>query len=152
MALLEAAPGLRFEITATDISTKALRRARAARYSQIEINRGLPVAMLVRHFSRVGTEWELSEQVRSKVTFSEHNLLDLPPAGGLFDVIFLRNVLIYFDPETRLEVLRRVRSVLRRDGFLLLGAAETTFGLQDPWEPVKVERSTIYRIKTQGAA
>lgn len=67
-------------------------------------------------------------------------------------MIFLRNVLIYFDPETRREVLCRVRSVLRRDGFLLLGAAESTFGLQDPWERVKVERNTIYRIKTRGAA
>ena len=124
MALLDAAPGRTVEITATDISQEALRRGRAGRYSQLEINRGLPAQMLVRHFTRAGTEWELSEDVRSKVTFSRHNLLDPPPPGGPFDIIFLRYVLIYFDPQTRREVLRRVRSVLTPGGFLLLGAAE----------------------------
>jgi chemotaxis protein methyltransferase CheR len=82
MALLQADPALPVEITATDISREALGRARAGRYNQVEVNRGLPVAMLVRHFVRVGTEWEVSEAVRSKVTFSRHNLLTLPPGGG----------------------------------------------------------------------
>ncbi len=82
MALLDAAPDLAVEITATDISQEVLTRGRAGRYSQIEINRGLPVAMLVRHFTRAGTEWELSQEVRSKVTFSQHNLVDTPPRGG----------------------------------------------------------------------
>jgi chemotaxis protein methyltransferase CheR len=152
MAMLDAAPGLGFEITATDISPEAIRRGRAGRYSQIEINRGLPAAVLVRYFSRRGTEWELSEKVRSRVTFFVHNLLGTPPPGGLFDIVLLRNVLIYFDAETRRQVLRRVRSVMRADGFLLLGAAESTFGIEDAWERVKVGRGFVYRVNARGAA
>jgi chemotaxis protein methyltransferase CheR len=152
MALLDAAPGLRVDITATDISQEALTRARAGRYNQIEMNRGLPVAMLLRHFVRVGTEWEVSEQVRSRVTFSRHNLLGLPPAGGPFDIIFLRNVLIYFGPETRREVLRRVRTGLRYGGYLFLGAAESTLGLEDTWERLPIGRGSVYRVNPRGAA
>jgi len=152
MAMLDAAPGLKIEITATDISQEALRRARAGRYSQIEINRGLPAAMLVRHFTRAGTEWEVGQEVRSKVAFSQNNLLEAPPPGGPFDVIFLRNVLIYFDPETRRRVLRRVRGVMRAGGFLLLGAAESTLGVEDVWERVPAGRGTLYRVNALGAA
>jgi chemotaxis protein methyltransferase CheR len=149
MALLEAAPDLAVEITATDISQEVLRRGRAGRYSQTEINRGLPAAMLVRHFARRGTEWEVSEQVRSGVTFILHNLLDIPPPGP-FDIIFLRNVLIYFDVETRREVLLRVRNVLRPGGFLLLGAAESTSGVEHAWERVPAERGFFYRSSARG--
>jgi chemotaxis protein methyltransferase CheR len=151
MALLDAAPGRTVEITATDISQEALRRGRAGRYSQLEINRGLPAGMLVRHFARAGTEWELSEEVRSKVTFSRHNLLDTPPPGGPFDIIFLCYVLIYFDPETRREVLRRVRSVLAPGGFLLLGAAEV-IGVGDGWDRVPIGRGHLYQVNARGAA
>jgi chemotaxis protein methyltransferase CheR len=152
MAMLDGYPGLKVEITATDISQEALRRARAGRYSQIEINRGLPAAMLVRHFTRVGTEWEVSQQVRSKVAFSQNNLLQARPQGGPFDVIFLRNVLIYFDTETRARVLRRVRGVMGAGGFLLLGAAESTLGIEDVWERVPAGRGSLYRVNTLGAA
>lgn len=152
MALLDAAPGRTVEITATDISQEALRRGRAGRYSQLEINRGLPAQMLVRYFTRAGTEWELSEDVRSKVTFSRHNLLGTPPQGGPFDIIFLRYVLIYFDPPTRREVLRRVRSVLAPGGFLLLGAAESIIGVGDGWDRVPVGRGHVYQVNARGAA
>lgn len=151
MALLDAAAPLKVEVTATDISGEVLSRGRAGRYSQIEINRGLPVAMLVKHFTRAGTKWELSEQVRSKVTFIQHNLLDAPPRRGPFDIIFLRNVLIYFDLETRREVLRRVRGALRPGGFLQLGTAEAIFGVGDGWERVAVGRGSVYRSKARGA-
>jgi chemotaxis protein methyltransferase CheR len=154
MALLDVATDLAVKITATDISDQVLTRARAGRYSQLEINRGLPALTLVRHFTRAGTEWELSEQVRSMVTFSRHNLLHAPPPGGPFDVIFLRNVLIYFDLETRTDVLRSARRALRPGGFLLLGAVETTFGIDDSWETVPVGRGSVYTPtasgKTQG--
>jgi len=152
MALLESAPGLAVEIIATDISEEVLRRGRSGRFSQIEINRGLPAAMLVRHFAREGTGWELSERMRSTVTFSQHNLLDQPPEGGAFDIIFLRNTLIYFDLQTRREVLCRVRSVLRSGGFLLLGATESTFGIEDAWERVQIGGGSVYRISTADAA
>jgi chemotaxis protein methyltransferase CheR len=148
MALLESAPGLTAEIIATDISQEVLTRGRSGRYSQIEINRGLPAEMLVRHFARAGTGWQLSERIRSKVTFSKHNLLDRPPSGGPFDIIFLRNVLIYFDFETRRDVLRRVRSVLGSGGFLLLGATESTLGIDDGWKRVVVGHRSVYRINT----
>ena len=154
MALLAAAPDLCVKITATDISQKVLARGRAGRYSQLEINRGLPAQTFVRHFTRAGTEWELSDQVRSMVTFSQHNLLHTPPAGGPFDIIFLRNVLIYFDIQTRGEVLRSVRRALLPSGFLLLGAVEATFGIDDSWETVSVGRGSVYTPtksgKTQG--
>jgi len=152
MALLDAAPHLVVKITATDISQEVLTRCRTGRYTQLEINRGLPATMLVKHFARAGTGWELSEKVRSVVTFSQHNLLSPPPPGGPFDVIFLRNVLIYFELEAKREVLRRVRSALRPNGFLLLGAAETTWGIDDAWERVPVERGSIYQLSPRRAA
>lgn len=106
-----------------------LGRGRAGRYS--EINRGLPAAMLVRHFARAGTGWELSAAMRSRVTFTQHNLLDPPPAGGPFDIIFGRNVLICFDLATRRAVLGRVSAVPAPRGFVLPGATESTLGIQD---------------------
>ena len=152
MALLDCAATRSVQITATDISREVLGRGRAGRYSQVEINRGLPAAMLVRHFARAGTEWELSKAMRSRVTFTQHNLLDPPPAGGPFDIIFLRNVLIYFDLATRREVLGRVRAVLAPRGFLLLGATESTFGIEDTWEHVAIGPGALYRSNTRSSA
>jgi chemotaxis protein methyltransferase CheR len=152
MALEEAVPGLRLAVTATDISEQVLARGRAGRYTQLEINRGLPAAMLVKHFTRVGTDWEINARLRSMVTFQRHNLLHAPPSGGPFDVVFLRNVLIYFDLATKREVLRRARSVVRPGGYLLLGAAETTLGIDDEWERVPVGRSSVYRHNARRAA
>lgn len=152
MAVLESNPALQVQITATDLSEEVLSRARAGRYSQLEINRGLPASQLVRHFTRVGTEWEVSQRLRSMVTFSKHNLLNAPPLGGPFDVVFLRNVLIYFDLATKREVLRRARAVIRPGGYLLLGGAETTLGIDDTWERVAVGRSSVYRRTERRAA
>jgi chemotaxis protein methyltransferase CheR len=150
MACQQAVPELSIDITATDISAEMLARGRAGRYSQVEINRGLPAAMLVAHFARAGTQWEISEQIRGRVRFAQHNLLD-PPAGGPFDIIFLRNVLIYFDLATRADVLRRVGSVLRPGGFLLLGATESTIGIEDTWEHVAIGHGFVYQVKAAGA-
>jgi len=152
MALLDAAPDLAVSIVATDISQEVLRCARAGLYSQFELNRGLPAAMLVRHFGRVGTGWQLSQEVRSRVAFSQHNLLDSPPRGAPFDVIFLRNVLFYFDLESRAKVLRQLREAIRPGGFLLLGGVETLLGIDDSWERVPAERCTFYRFGDRRAA
>jgi chemotaxis protein methyltransferase CheR len=152
MAMRASAPNLSVQITATDLSEQVLARARAGRYSQLEVNRGLPAAMLVQHFTRVGIEWEVSQQVRRGVTFARHNLLHAPPAGGPFDIVFLRNVLIYFDLATKQDVLRRVQTVVRPGGFLLLGGAETTIGVDDAWERVPVGRSSVYRLNARRAA
>jgi len=137
------------EVIATDINEEILERAKRARYSQLEVNRGLPVSMLVRHFERADTDWRVLPQVRKLVRYKQLNLaepFDLPQ----MDVVFLRNVLIYFDPATKAQVLRRVRRVLRHDGFLFLGGAETTLGLDDGFERVAVGSTIAYRPKGAG--
>ena len=135
----------RVTITATDLSREMVARTRAGRFSQLEVNRGLPAPMLVRHLSRAGAEWEVAPELRAHVTFRAHNLLDAPPAGGPFDVVFLRNVLIYFDLPTKRAILRRLRTVMRPDGALLLGAAETTIGVDDDWVRMPAGAGSIYR-------
>jgi chemotaxis protein methyltransferase CheR len=147
MLLEDALPNAatRVSITATDLSREMVQRTRAGRFSQLEVNRGLPAQMLVRHFSRVGTEWEVSPALRRMVTASECNLATTFPRMGPFDVVYLRNVLIYFDLSTKQAILRRVRDVMRPDGWLFLGAAETTLGVDDSWERVVIGRSSAYR-------
>ncbi|MCL3860892.1 protein-glutamate O-methyltransferase CheR [Actinotalea sp. K2] len=152
MALADVLAPSRMKITATDLSDQMLERGRSGRYSQLEINRGLPAPMLVKHFTRAGADWEIAQPLRSAVTFQRHNLLDAPPVGGPFDVVFLRNVLIYFDLATKRDVLRRVQQAMRPGGFLLLGAAETTIGVDDGWERVSVGRSSVYRLAPRRAA
>lgn len=147
MALLDAVPDVAVSVVATDISQEVLERGRAARYSQLEINNGLPASMLVRHFAREGTGWELSEQVRSMVTFSRRSLLSRPPPGGPFDIVFLRNVLIYFDLATRASVLRQVRAAISPEGFLMMGVAESTLGIDGAWERVPGWRAAVYRVR-----
>jgi chemotaxis protein methyltransferase CheR len=101
--------------------------------------------MLVRHFSRVGADWEVAAGLRRMVTARECNLAAPLPRMGPFDVVYLRNVLIYFDLGTKQSILRRTRELLRPDGWLFLGAAETTLGVDDSWERVVIGRSSAYR-------
>lgn len=143
-------PGARFDITATDLSERVLSQARSGRYSQLEVNRGLPAPMMVRYFTRNGHDWQIADELRRTITFQQHNLLDLAPHGP-FDIVFLRNVLIYFDLETKRSILSRVHRVLRPGGFLVLGAAETTIGVDHDWERVPVERGSVYRPVQAGA-
>jgi chemotaxis protein methyltransferase CheR len=147
MLLEDALPdaGQRVSITATDLSREMVERTRAGRFSQLEVNRGLPAPMLVRHFSRVGTEWEVAPTLRRMVHAGECNLAAPLPRMGPFDVVYLRNVLIYFDLSTKQAILRRVRELMRPDGWLFLGAAETTLGVDDSWERVVLGRSSAYR-------
>ncbi|HQY32409.1 protein-glutamate O-methyltransferase CheR [Actinotalea sp.] len=152
MTLADLVPGGRLRILGTDLNQQVLARARTGRYSQLEVNRGLPVSMLVKHFTRAGVDWEVAAPLRSAISFAQHNLLDVPPAGGPFDVVFLRNVLIYFDLATKRDVLRRVQRVVRPGGYLLLGAAETTIGIDDDWERVTVGRGSVYRLNARRAA
>ena len=135
----------RVSITATDLSREMVERTKAGRFTQLEVNRGLPAPMLVRHFTRAGSEWEVAPQLRRMVTASECNLAAPLPRMGPFDVVYLRNVLIYFDLPTKQAILRRVRDLMRPDGWLFLGAAETTLGVDDSWERVVVGRSSAYR-------
>jgi len=145
MTLQDALPAhAEADILATDLSEQVLARARSGLYSQLEIDRGLPAAMRGRHFEADGAEWRISSHLRSSVRFLRHNLLDPPPAGRVFDIIFLRNVLIYFDVATKQQILARMHRVLRPDGFLVLGAAETTIGVDDDWERLPLGRGSVY--------
>ena len=123
--------GWRLDLLATDLSADVLARARAGRYSQLEVNRGLPAALMVKYFRQHGAVWELNEDVRRMVEFRELNLTRPWPALPRADLVFLRNVMIYFDAPTKKAILDRVAKVLRPDGYLLLGGAETTLNLSD---------------------
>ena len=149
MTMLDApsVTGWATEIVATDLSVEVLAKAKAGRYTQLEVNRGLPATQLVKHFVRDGAEWHISPQLAAMVSFRELNLMRSFPAMGKFDVVFLRNVLIYFDVETKRDILRRVRQVLAPDGYLFLGAAEMTMGVDDAWERVPSGRSSVYRLR-----
>lgn len=135
--------GWRVDILATDLSTEMLERARAGIYSQFEVQRGLPIHYLVRHFTQAGDLWQIAPALRDMVDFRQLNLLH--PFGylGPFDVVFCRNVLIYFDQPTKSDVLARIAAVTEPDGYLLLGAAETVIGLTDDFKP-HPERRGLY--------
>ncbi|MDO8106096.1 protein-glutamate O-methyltransferase CheR [Isoptericola sp. b441] len=152
MTLEDLVTTRRVQILGTDLNQKMVDRARAGRYNQLEVNRGVPAPMLVKHFTRQGADWEVAAALRAATTFARHNLLEAPPGGGPFDVVFLRNVLIYFDLATKRDVLRRVSQAIRPGGYLLLGAAETTIGIDDGWERVSHERGSVYRLAARRAA
>ena len=132
--------GWRVEILGTDLSNEVLEKARAGVYSQFEVQRGLPIQMLVKHFSQVGDTWQISPEMRAMVQYRQLNLLSDFSHLGSFDVIFCRNVLIYFDQETKISVLNRVARQLDPDGFLVLGAAETVVGLTEAFKPLADKR------------
>lgn len=144
--------GWEYEIVCTDISTQMLARVEAGRYSQVEVNRGLPATSLVRYFTRVGREWEIAERLRERVTVKHMNLAAPFPMLGSFDVIWLRNVLIYFDAETKADILRRMLPMLAVDGYLLLGSSETTLDmpadLAASWRRDQIGRVPAYRRAT----
>jgi chemotaxis protein methyltransferase CheR len=149
MVLQDSLPaGWSFDIVGTDISTEMLSRAEAGQYSQLEVNRGLPATLLVRHFERTGANWKVSPALRKTVSFRRLNLAAPFPALGPFDIVFIRNVLIYFDVQTKRSVLQRVASTMRPDGWLFLGAAETTIGIDDRYERIVSGRTSAYRVRS----
>jgi chemotaxis protein methyltransferase CheR len=140
--------GWTYEIMGSDISTEMVKRAEAAEYSQVEVNRGLPAAQLVQYFERAGAHWRITPALRRNVSFRLMNLTAPLPAMPPFDVIFLRNVLIYFDVATKKSVLHNVARLLRPDGWLFLGAAETTIGIDENYERVAAGRTSAYRVRS----
>jgi chemotaxis protein methyltransferase CheR len=139
MALKEGQPdlsGWRIEIVATDLSSEVLEKARAGVYSQFEVQRGLPIQLLVKYFTKVGDMWQIAPEIRAMVKFRQLNLLADFSALGLFDLVFCRNVLIYFDQETKIDLLNRLARITAGDGYLVLGAAETVVGLTDRFRTV----------------
>jgi chemotaxis protein methyltransferase CheR len=133
-------------ILATDISQGVLTRARGGRYRQVEVNRGLSANQLLKHFDRSGLEWQIKHEIRSMVSFSPLNLIAEWPAMPTFDVVFMRNVLIYFDVETKQRILNRVERHLEQDGYLFLGGAETTVNIAPNFERAPFERASCYRF------
>lgn len=150
MTLRESFPELaawKLDIFATDLSGEVLAKARAGTYGQIEVNRGLPAKLMIKYFTKQGVDWQVNEDLRKMVDFREMNLAETWPMMQPYDVVFLRNVLIYFDVETKKSILGRVRRLLRPDGYLFLGAAETTMNLDDGFERVQIEKSGAYRVR-----
>lgn len=138
MMLNEAAArlaGWQVEIVATDISNEVLDKARAGLYTQFEVQRGLPIQLLLKYFTQVGDLWQIAPQIRGMVNFKSLNLIKDFNHLGQFDIIYCRNVLIYFDAPTKTDVLRRLAGAMPPDGTLLLGAAETVLGLTDALSP-----------------
>jgi chemotaxis protein methyltransferase CheR len=132
-------------IIATDLSAEMLGRAASGRYTQLEVNRGLPAPALVKHFHRDGSFWQLDDRVRQMVEFRSLNLVKPWPFVPQIDLLLLRNVLIYFDVPTKQEILARCRSVLRPDGHLVLGTSETTLNIDERYVRHVVGGATTYR-------
>jgi chemotaxis protein methyltransferase CheR len=132
--------GWRVEILATDISSEVLTKAKAGIYSQFEVQRGLPIQQLVKFFSKVGEAWQIAPEIRGMVQFRPLNLLNDFSSLGTFDLVFCRNVLIYFDQDTKVSVLNRLARQMPSDGFLVLGAAETVIGLTSAFKPMPDKR------------
>jgi chemotaxis protein methyltransferase CheR len=136
--------GWRVEIVATDLSQGVLEKSRAGIFSQFEVQRGLPIQMLVKHFTQVGELWQLSADIRAMVQHRQLNLLQDFSHLGMFDLIFCRNVLIYFDQDTKAGIFDRLARVIEPDGVLALGAAESVVGISDAFRPCP-DRRGLYR-------
>jgi chemotaxis protein methyltransferase CheR len=148
MSLMEmgaALDGWRIEIVATDLAREVIERARVGLYTQFEVQRGLPIALLLKYFTQIGENWQLVPELREMVKFRQLNLLRDFSSLGSFDVIFCRNVLIYFDSTTKTDVLQRLGSSLESDGFVVLGAAETVIGLTERLKPYADRRGLYVR-------
>jgi chemotaxis protein methyltransferase CheR len=148
MMLLENGfAGWNINILGTDFSSAIVDRARAGKYHQIEVNRGLPASLLVKHFIRSGVEWQLSDALRQMVRFDTIDLRNSMRALGPFDLVFCRNVLIYFDAETKNKILKEIHGTLFRGGWMLLGGAETAFGVEQYFDRLVIGGATVYVAK-----
>ena len=149
-----AMSGWRIEILATDLSQEVLEKSKAGIYSQFEVQRGLPIQMLVKYFTQTGELWQLNADIRAMVQHRQLNLLQDFSHLGTFDVIFCRNVLIYFDQDTKIGIFDRLARVLEPDGVLALGASESVVGISDAFRPYPDKRG-LYRpsaVRTVRAA
>jgi chemotaxis protein methyltransferase CheR len=146
-----ALAGWRVEIVATDLSTEVLEKSKSGVYSQFEVQRGLPIQLLVKYFKQNGELWQISPELRAMVQHRQLNLLHDFSQLGTFDIIFCRNVLIYFDQDTKINIFGRLAKAMEGDGFLVLGAAETVVGLTDVFKPFPDKRG-LYRPSGARAA
>ncbi len=150
MTILDAFPQLAtwsVKLLGTDLSGEMVAKSRAGKYGQIEVNRGLPAPLLLKYFEKKGMEWQVKPEVQRFTEFRELNLIEPWGTLPMMDVVFLRNVLIYFDVETKRAILNNVRKVLHPWGYLFLGGAETTINLGDTFERVQFDKAGCYRLK-----
>ncbi|WP_428645857.1 CheR family methyltransferase [Roseibium sp.] len=145
-------PGWRTRILGTDLSQEVLEKAKTGLYSQFEVQRGLPIQMLLKYFEQKGDMWQITPEMRAMVEWRKFNLLESFSLLGEFDIVFCRNVLIYFDQETKSEILGRLAKSLPDDGYLVLGAAETVVGLTDAFKPVPGKRGLFQKKQVVQAA
>jgi chemotaxis protein methyltransferase CheR len=138
--------GRKTEIVGTDISDKVLEKAKSGIYTQFEVQRGLPMARLVKNFDQQGQNWVIKPELRASINYRKFNLLDSYASLGKWDIVFCRNVLIYFDQPTKADIMKRISQQLAPDGFLFLGAAETTIGISSEFTPVKGMRG-LYQLQ-----
>jgi len=144
MLLQEGLADWNIQILGTDFSSQVLERARSGRYQQIEVNRGLPAALLVKHFRRAGVEWQIDETLRKMVRFESIDLRSSMRSLGPFDLVFCRNVLIYFDAATKRKIMKELHGTLFRGGWLLLGGAETAFGAEELFDRQSAGNAVVY--------
>ncbi|MGL4553359.1 MAG: CheR family methyltransferase [Gemmataceae bacterium] len=135
----------RVTVLATDLSREVLAKARAGVYNQFEVNRGMPAALLLKHFTQQGGDWRVNDAVRAVVEFREMNLAGPWPIAGRFDLVLLRNVMIYFEVEMKRKILGRVAKVLAPGGYLLLGGAETTYNVDESYRRVEFHKTGFYQ-------
>jgi chemotaxis protein methyltransferase CheR len=147
-----ALSGWRIEIVATDLSQEVLEKSRAGIYSQFEVQRGLPIQLLVKYFAQTGELWQLNSEIRGMVQHRQLNLLHDLSHLGKFDVIFCRNVLIYFDQDTKINIFNRIAKLMEPDGMLMLGAAESVVGITDAFRPCPDKRGLYQPNLDRGGA
>lgn len=143
---------MKCEIIGTDISSQVLQKAKAGIYSQFEIQRGMPIQLLIKYFEQKDEHWVVKPELKTMVKFREFNLLDDFKVLGKWDVVFCRNVLIYFDQPTKADILNRIAECLAPDGYLVLGAAETVLGISAAFEPIKGRRGLYKRVDAEDKA
>jgi chemotaxis protein methyltransferase CheR len=144
--------GWQVEIVASDLSIEVLEKAKNGIYSQFEVQRGLPIQLLIKYFTQTGESWQISPDIRAMVQFRQLNLLQDFSHLGRFDVVLCRNVLIYFDQDTKFDVIERIAKVTERDGYLMMGAAETVIGLTDSFKPLADQRGLYVVNQPNGLA
>lgn len=146
-------PGWTVEIVATDLCRDVLDKAKQGVYTQFEVQRGLPIQMLVKHFTQIGDKWQISKAMQSKIRFQQFNLLESMAGLGQFDIVFCRNVLIYFDQPTKAKVLENMARQMAGDGVLYLGGAETVLGITQAFKPMEGQRGLyIHAAAATGVA
>ncbi len=155
MVVREYFPALKdwnVSILGTDLSPTVLAQAKEGSYSQLEVNRGLPAGLLLKYFSKIGSKWVVKDDLKRLIEFRPMNLVKAWPILPLFDIVFIRNVMIYFDLEAKREILKKIRRCLHPSGYLFLGTAETTMNIDPEWQPITVGKATYYQSVTPQAA